>query len=194
HLLATAKDGRAHLNAYLDDYAFLIDGALELLQARWRGDDFEFALTLARVLLERFEDKNAGGLYFTSDDHEQLLHRPKPTADEALPSGNGIAAQVLLHLGHLLGDTEFLRAAERTLHALQPRIAQYPSAHASLLIALDSYLQPAPTLVLRGAPAQLAEWQAHVARARVIDIATFAIPADAPALPGVLAERKNVPE
>ena len=75
-LLATYKDGKAHLPAYLDDHAFLIDGLLELLQARWRSADLQFAVQLAELLLTHFEDKDAGGFYFTSDDHEKLLHRP----------------------------------------------------------------------------------------------------------------------
>jgi uncharacterized protein YyaL (SSP411 family) len=191
-LLAVTKDGRAHLNAYLDDHAFLIDGALELLQARWRTDDFDFAFTLARMLLDRFEDKTDGGFYFTSDDHERLVHRPKPTADEALPSGNGIAVQALLRLGYLLGEVDFLNAAERTSKALQSRIAQYPSAHCSLLIALGDYLHPPRTVVLRGSHDELASWQAQLARADTLPPITLAIPDDAVALPRVLAERKNV--
>ncbi len=189
-LLATAKDGRAHLNAYLDDYVFLVDGALELLQANWRTEHLEFALALARAALQRFEDKNEGGFYFTSDDHEKLVHRPKPTADEALPSGNGIAAQVCLRLGYLLGEADFLHAAERTLKALSTKIAQYPSAHCSLLIALEDYLDPPQTVVLRGAAEAFPAWQARLLAVYAPQRMTFAIPSAAERLPGVLTERK----
>ncbi|MFZ2525627.1 MAG: thioredoxin domain-containing protein, partial [Candidatus Ferrigenium altingense] len=89
-LLATCKDGKAHLNAYLDDYAFLLDALLELLQAEFRPADLEFARALADVLLEQFEDTQEGGFFFTSHDHEKLIHRPKPGHDNATPSGNGI--------------------------------------------------------------------------------------------------------
>ena len=93
-LLATYKDGKAHLQAYLDDYAFLIDAILELLQIRWQSRYLFFACELADVLLDHFEDKQNGGFYFTADDHEQLVQRPKALGDEATPSGNGIAARV----------------------------------------------------------------------------------------------------
>jgi uncharacterized protein YyaL (SSP411 family) len=146
-----AKDGQAHLNAYLDDYVHLIDGGLALLQARFRAADLDFLRGLADTVLARFEDKAGGGFYFTSDDHEPLLHRPKPAGDDAIPSGNGIAAQVLLKLGHLLGETRYLDAAERTLAALQAAVAQYPSAHCGLLLALDEYLNPSQTVIIRWA-------------------------------------------
>src|SRR6202034_2938246 len=87
-LLATYKDGRAHLPAYLDDYAFLADALLELLQTRWRSSDLQFARQLTEVLLSQFEDPQSGGFFFTAADHEQLLHRSKTYADDALPSGN----------------------------------------------------------------------------------------------------------
>ncbi|HRY16190.1 MAG TPA: thioredoxin domain-containing protein, partial [Candidatus Competibacteraceae bacterium] len=83
-LQAVYKDGQSRLNAYLDDYAFLIDGILELLQCRWRDGDLDFALALADVLLDRFEDRRNGGFYFTADDHETLIQRPKPPHDDAL--------------------------------------------------------------------------------------------------------------
>ena len=94
-LQASWKDGKAQLMAYLDDYAFLVDALLELLQTQWRDEDLQFAIGLCDALLEHFEDKQQGGFYFTANDHEQLFHRPKPLMDEAIPSGNGIAAMVL---------------------------------------------------------------------------------------------------
>ena len=75
-LLATYKDGRAHLNAYLDDHAFLLAALLESMQADFRSDDLEFASTLADALLARFEDRAAGGFFFTSRDHETLILGP----------------------------------------------------------------------------------------------------------------------
>ena len=103
-LLATYKEGQARLPAYLDDYAFLIDAGLELLQSDWRTSDLMWIKQLADTLLERFEDKANGGFYFTGDDHEALIHRPRPLGDEAMPSGNGVAAFALARLGHLLGE------------------------------------------------------------------------------------------
>src|SRR5277367_4086092 len=81
-LLATYKDGRAHLPAYLDDYAFLADALLELLQTRWRSSDLQFARQLTEVLLSQFEDPQNGGFFFTAADHEQLIHRSKTFSDD----------------------------------------------------------------------------------------------------------------
>jgi uncharacterized protein YyaL (SSP411 family) len=125
-LLATYKDGKAHLNAYLDDYANLLDALLELLQTRWSRGDLKLAMGLAEVLLDQFQDADAGGFWFTTRDHEALIHRPKPLGDESLPSGNGIAAFALQRLGHLLGETRYLKAVQRTLELAGETMARMP--------------------------------------------------------------------
>ena len=96
-LLATCKDGKAHLNAYLDDYAFLLDALLELMQTEFRAEDLAFARALADRLLGQFEDPDNGGFFFTSHDHEKLILRNKPGHDNATPSGNGVAAIVSVY-------------------------------------------------------------------------------------------------
>jgi uncharacterized protein YyaL (SSP411 family) len=144
-LLAVHKDGQSRLNAYLDDYAFLIDGILELRQCRLREGDLEFALSLADVLLNQFEDRASGGFYFTANDHETLIQRPKLPHDDALPSGNGVAAHVLLKLGRLTGQTRYREAAERTLRWAWPALDQMPTACNALLTALEGYLEPGRT-------------------------------------------------
>jgi len=90
-LLVTTRGGRASLNGHLDDYAFLAEGIVELLQAAWRAQDLAFAVQICDAMLEHFEDREAGGFFFTSHDHEPLLHRPKSGPDDAIPSGNGAA-------------------------------------------------------------------------------------------------------
>jgi hypothetical protein len=157
-LVATYKDGKAHLNAYLDDYVFLMDAGLELMQAQWRDGDLAFVMELAGVVLEYFEDEVRGGFFFTGDHHEKLVYRPKPASDDAIPSGNGVGAQVFARLGHLLGDANLLHAAERTLEGLYGSIAEYPSSHGSLLAAIDEYLNPPQTIVLRGEPEEMKAW------------------------------------
>jgi hypothetical protein len=157
-LMATTRNGKAHLNAYLDDYVLLAEGLLELCQARWSSPHFQFAIDLIEATLNHFEDREHGGFYFTSDDHEQLLHRQKPVGDDATPSGNGVAALVLLRFGHLLGDDRYLSAAERTLQALAGDVQRFPSAHCSLLNALEEYLDPTQTVVLRGHGPELQQW------------------------------------
>jgi hypothetical protein len=188
-LLATFKDGRARLGAYLDDHAFLLEGVLALLQARWRAEDLAFAIELAEALIGRFEDREQGGFFFTAHDHESLIHRPKPLADESLPAGNGVAARALGALGHLLGEPRYLQAAERTLKAAWPAIQGLPYAHCSLLHALEEHLVPAQTVVLRGRGETLAHWARRCHRDFAPRRLTLAIPDDAVGLPGLLADR-----
>lgn len=189
-LLATYKDGRASLPAYLDDYAFLIDGILELLQVRWRSADLEFALALAKVLLTHFQDPHRSGFYFTADDHERLIQRPKPIHDEALPAGNGITAQVLLKLGHLLGSMHYIEAAEHTLKWAWPALEQAPMACNALLLALEEYLHPSQIIILRGPRPVIKLWQERSIRPYAPRRLTLTIPTDAGPLPGLLAQRQ----
>jgi len=157
-LLATAKDGRAHLDAYLDDHAFLLAALLELMQAGFRRDDLRFAIELADALLVRFEDREAGGFFFTAHDHEVLIHRPKSGHDNATPAGNGIAACALQRLGHLLGEDRYLTAAEKTLRLFWPQIRRSPAGFGSLLLALEEALTPPEIIVLRGPADGMVEW------------------------------------
>jgi hypothetical protein len=188
-LLATYKDGHAHLGAYLDDHAFLLDATLELLALRWRAEDLEFAVQLAELMLKHFEDRELGGFFFTADDHEQLLQRPKPTADESLPSGNGVAAYALTRLGHLLGEARYLEAAQRTLQAASGVVEQAPSAHCTLLDTLEEQLTPPTLLILRGAAAELGPWQSAAQQGYAPQRLTLAIPAMAEGLPAALADK-----
>ena len=188
-LLATCKDGRAHLNAYLDDHVYLIDGLLELLQARWRASDLDFAIELAELVLSRFQDAD-GGFFFTSNDHEQLIQRPKPNHDDATPSGNGIAAKVLARLGHLLGEARYIEASERTLKSLWSSLENTPYGHSSLLVALEESFSPGQSIILRGSPAAMQEWRGRLDRSYGPRRQLLSIPVDAGELPGMLAERR----
>jgi uncharacterized protein len=185
-LLATAKDGRAHLSAYLDDYAFLIGALLELLQAGFSSADLEFAEQLAEVLLEQFEDREAGGFFFTARDHEELLHRPKPGHDTAMPSGNGVAAFSLGRLAALTGDERFARAAERTLELFYPAMQERPAGFAQLALALEELLAPPAVLILRGEPSALQVWSAALAREYLPGMLCIAVENKAAGLPPVL--------
>jgi uncharacterized protein YyaL (SSP411 family) len=191
-LLASYKDGEARFPAYLDDHAFLLDALLELLQARWSGDHLDFAIAIADVLLEHFEDGDKGGFYFTADDHEQLIHRPKPLADESVPSGNGIAAFALQRLGFLLGETRYLESAEKTLRSAWQALDEYPHGHVTLLTALDEYLEHPEIIVIRGDTREILNWRDAAAKLYAPRRLVFAIPADAAALPGALADRAAV--
>lgn len=157
-LLATARDGRAHLDAYLDDHAFLLAALLELMQAEFRNADLAFAIELADTLLGRFEDCEAGGFFFTAHDHEVLIHRPKTGHDNATPAGNGVAAFALQRIGHLLGESRYLDAAERTLQLFWPTIRQSPNGFGSLLRALEEALTPPEVIILKGPDKDMAKW------------------------------------
>lgn len=158
-LLASYKDGKAHLNAYLDDYAFLLQAVLELLQAEWRNDYFTWARDLANSLLEHFEDTDQGGFFFTSHDHEQLLYRSKTFADDAMPNGNGVAASALLQLGLLSGNTDYIDAAERCIRCAYNDLSEQAISHCSILHALELYLKPGVIIILRGKQIQLEDWK-----------------------------------
>ncbi|MGE5525919.1 MAG: thioredoxin domain-containing protein [Rhodospirillaceae bacterium] len=185
-LLATYKDGKPHLNAYLDDHAFLLDALIETMQMDFQPRDLEFARALADTLLDQFEDREHGGFYFVSHDHEQLIHRAKTGADNATPSGNGIAAIALQRLGHLVGETRYLEAAERAVRLFYPMLEQNPSAHVSLLTALEEYLAPPAIVILRGDTASMLSWQGSLSATYRPDALIFAVPAGVPQLPMAL--------
>jgi uncharacterized protein YyaL (SSP411 family) len=188
-LLATYMDGRAHLNAYLDDYVYLADAILELQQLRFRSEELALARQLMEVVLEHFTDAAAGGFFFTSDDHESLIHRSKVFGDDATPAGNGIAARVLLRLGHLLGEPRYLRAAEQTLRAAWPALEKYPQAHMSLLIALQELLSPPQIVILRGEAAMIDDWRRELAQLYAPNRLVLAIPSQTTELPPGLADK-----
>jgi uncharacterized protein YyaL (SSP411 family) len=195
-LQATYKDGKAHLNAYLDDHAFLLAALLDLLQAQFRSEDLDFAVRLADALLERFEDREAGAFFFTSHDHEALILRPKPGHDHATPSGNGIAALSLQRMGHLLGEPRYLACSERALRLFFAQMAAQPGGFSTLIGALAEHLEPPTAVIVRGAAAQARGWMralaAHYAPRRLdllLEPGVERLPAalDKPLRPGVNA-------
>ncbi|MDE0308543.1 MAG: thioredoxin domain-containing protein [Acidiferrobacterales bacterium] len=189
-LLATAKDDQARLNAYLDDYVFLADGILELLQARWNTEEFEFAVELIEVVLKHFVDNEYGAFCFTSDDHERLISRTIPTNDDSTPSSNGVAALTLIRLGHITGEQRYIEAADRALRAVQPSALHMPSAFGATLIAIEELVNPSTFIVIRGAQDEISQWARTCAKVGTVNLTVFAIPDDAGELPGLLAEKK----
>jgi uncharacterized protein YyaL (SSP411 family) len=185
-LLATYKDGRAHLNAYLDDHAFLIDALLELMQTDFRMQDLRWAQALGELLLEHFEDREHGGFYFVSDDHERLIYRSKTAHDSATPSGNGVAAYALQRLGHLIGETRYIASAERVIKLFSSNVQQNASGHTTLLCALEETLSPPRIVVLRGEPDAIARWHARLALTYRPDTLILAIPVRLSDLPSML--------
>jgi uncharacterized protein YyaL (SSP411 family) len=187
-LYASWQEGQARHNAYLDDLAFLLDALLELIQARFRPSDLEFAAALAEALLSGFEDRDNGGFYFTHHDQQGLIHRPKPGYDNATPSGNGVAAFALQRLGHLLGESRYLAAAKRALALFYPQIQSQPAGFLSFLLALEEALTPPRIVILRGPGREVREWRRALARNMLPDTLIVPLPNDLSALPPALAK------
>jgi uncharacterized protein YyaL (SSP411 family) len=187
-LLATSKDGRAHLGAYLDDYAFMLAALLESLQADFRVQDLAWAEEIGDALLEFFHDERAGGFFFTAHDHERLIHRPKPGHDNATPSGNGVAAWALGRLSCLSGEIRFQKAAEDTLALFWPRMRRHPAGFGSLLAALEETLRPPRTVIVNGPVEQFAPWREVLRTAYLPDALVVFIPAGTTGLPALLAK------
>jgi len=188
-LLATSKEGQSHLNAYLDDYAYLASALLEMLQVRWRNEDLEWLRAVLDAMLEHFQDAKLGGFFFTSDDHETLIHRSKSFSDDAIPAGNGIAARVLIRAGYLLGETRYLEAAERTLRAAWLAINRFPHGHMSLLEALEEYLTPPEIVIVRERGVENA-WQRELGKLYAPHRLVFSIAGDLEGLHAAIADKK----
>jgi uncharacterized protein len=158
-LLATRFRDHADLNGYLDDYAFLLAALVELMQTRFRAEDFAWARELADALLAKFEDTQRGGFFFTSHDHERLFHRTKPGPDNATPSGNGVAACALIAFGHLAAEPRYVDAAERCVRLFAPMLADSPGGCSTLLEALRDSEAPPTAVLIDGDVGAAREWQ-----------------------------------
>jgi len=150
-LLRAWRAGTARLNAYLEDYAGVVDGLLALYEATFDARWFVEAQRLADVMIARYRDP-AGGFFDTSDDHEALAVRPKGIQDNATPSGNALAATVLLRLAALTGEGTYRDLAEGALRLAQPLLAQYPTAFAQWLSAHDFALTRTREIAIVGDP------------------------------------------
>jgi len=155
-LLHRYREGSAGILGNLDDYAFLIWGLIELYEAGFETKYLRSALDLARDLVERFEDEENGGFYFTPTDGEDLIIRKKDGHDGALPSGNAVAVQDLLRLARVTDDSKLEEIASKAFEAFAARAKGVPAAHLHLLSALDFALGPASEVVIVG-PAESSE-------------------------------------
>jgi uncharacterized protein YyaL (SSP411 family) len=141
-LLHTYKDGRARLDAYLDDYSHFIDGLTRLYEATGEPRWIEAALELARVMIDEFIDPTDGGFFYTGHHHEALIARQKDFTDNATPSGNGMAATALVRLGALTGRDDLTQAGRSALESVHLLLEREPAAAGQSLIALDFLLAP----------------------------------------------------
>jgi uncharacterized protein YyaL (SSP411 family) len=149
-LLRSYKNGEAKLNAYLEDYSFYIDGLLTLFETSGELEWFTEARSLCDVMIEEFWDEEEGGFFFTGDSHERLIVRAKDFFDNATPSGNSVAAEVLLRLGLLTTNQDYQRRAATILRLTVNGMLRYPSGFGRLLCALDFYLDTPKEIALIG--------------------------------------------
>jgi uncharacterized protein len=150
HLLHTYKSGPGKILGYLDDYAFLAAGLLDLFEATVNRAHLDRALKLAEIMLHEFWDEAGGGFFYTGRSHERLIAQSKPIFDGSIPSGNAMATQVLLRLYHYTGKEDYLKRAERILRAYYNAMENQPFGFAHMLAALDFYLQKPKEVVLVG--------------------------------------------
>jgi uncharacterized protein len=149
-LLRTYKDGRAHLNAYLEDHAYLVEALLTLYECTFEPRWFAAAREVAGQMIERFADDERGGFFETSSDHEQLVARRKDLEDNPIPAGNSSAAYGLLRLSALTGEHAYEDRAEGVLKLLHELAPRHPQAFAHLLQALDFRLARTKEVALAG--------------------------------------------
>jgi len=151
-LLHNFKDGRARFNGYVDDYANLADGLFALYELTFDAKWLDHAVRIADRMIELFWDSVDGGFYFTSTDHESLITRTKDFFDNATPSGNSVAADVLLRLAAVLDRKDYRDHAERILTKLSNFMRQYPTGFGRALAAVDFYLGPSKEIAIIGDP------------------------------------------
>jgi uncharacterized protein YyaL (SSP411 family) len=151
-LLHSYKDGRARFNAYLDDYANLVDALFALYELTFDYQWLEAAVRITDRMIEQFWDADGGGFYFTGKDHEALLARTKDFFDNATPSGNSVAADVLLRMASVLDRDDYRKKSEDIFLAAAELMKQYASGFGRMLGALDYYVGPSKEIALIGSP------------------------------------------
>jgi uncharacterized protein YyaL (SSP411 family) len=135
----------------LDDYAFMVWGAIELYDAGFAARDLRTALELQRILTDRFRDPE-GGFFFTPDDGEELITRLKESHDGAIPSGNAVTLMNLIRLSRMTGDPRLEEEAAALSRAFAESVRRLPSAHAQWLLALEMLAAPSCEVVIAGHP------------------------------------------
>ena len=149
-LLARYRDGHAAYLGYIDDYAFLLWGLLEVYETTFNPQYLRQALELSKALSRLFWDQENGGFYFTGNDSEELLLRPKEIYDGAMPSGNSVAALALLKLARLTEDDVYTAMVESMFNCFSREVSHYPRAYTYFLLAVDYYLSAPSHIVIAG--------------------------------------------
>src|SRR4051794_3148622 len=192
HLLRTYKDGRASLNAYLEDHAFLVEALLSLYEATFETRWFVRAREVADAMIERYGDDDAG-FFSTSSDHQTLVVRPKDFEDHPIPSGNSSAALGLLRLAAFTGEHSYERRAEGVFKLLNHVAGRHAQAFGHLLVAMHVYFSPRRGVALVGEPLEeLAGVVRHRFRPTVVMAGMRDGDDEAPAAIPLLRERTAV--
>ena len=151
-LLHSFKEGRARFNGYLDDYANLVDGLFALYELTFDYKWLEAATQISDRMIQSFWDSADGGFYFTGEDHESLITRPKDFFDNATPSGNSVAAEALLRIAAVTGRDDYRRKAEQIILNAAGFLKQYASGFGRMLAAADFYVGPSKEVAIVGPP------------------------------------------
>lgn len=149
-LMHSWRQGKSQGQAYLDDYACLANALITLYEVTFDGRWIDEAVKLCDELLNRFADADGTGFFYTSDEHEQLIARNKDIMDASVPSGNAMAATVLVRLASLTGREDYQKAAEETLSGFATVMQRAPSATGQMLVAVDMFVGPTPQVVVVG--------------------------------------------
>jgi uncharacterized protein YyaL (SSP411 family) len=192
-LLSTYKDGVAKLNGYLDDYAFFAAGLLDVYEAVQDRAYLDACVQLADSMIAHFWDDRAAGFFFTSDDHETLILRTKPTFDGSIPSGNSVALQTMLRLYHYTTRSDYLDRAESMLRLYADSMQRQPFGVANTLCALDFHARGPREIVVVATPAQAPDLLAKI-RSRFLPNRTLTViaPDDTAKLPPPLTGKGQI--
>lgn len=175
--------------AFLDDYAFTLDAILEQLQVAWDSTLLDWAIVIADTLMSEYKAE-LGGFYYTSNkDSENLLYRPLTFTDDALPSGNAVAIKSLQRLGYLLGNSDYLQFVEKTLQSCFLEMDKSPQAHASMLSALDEFLEPGKQIIIRGDQKTIEVWKKNLQTLYAPTLQVYAIANTEQNLPASLSSK-----
>ena len=149
-LLRTYRAGTAHLHAYLEDYAYVSEGLIDLYEAGGEPRWLREAQKLLELALEEFADEESGSFYSTSKNHERLLMRYQDGADGATPAGNAVAASALARISYHLDQPQLREAAIRAIKVYGRMIERFPRGFAKSLCVVDFLLDPPLELALAG--------------------------------------------
>ena len=172
-LLARYRDGESAFPAYLDDYAFLVWGLIELYRATFKTGYLKRALELNRDMLDLFWDEREGGLFLYGEDSEQLIMRPKEVYDGALPSGNSVALYNMLRLSRMTGDTQIEERARQVMETFGGEVGYNPTAHSFFMSALLFSLQPTREVVITARSREDAQGMLDRINGSFVPFATF---------------------